>query len=72
MARPATGTTPIRYIRIPDDVWSDLAPAAEAIGANRAQVVNELVRWFLHRTSNDLPQRPTPEIVAEIVAKRSG
>ena len=43
--RPATGRTPARSIRIPDDVWQAAKDAAEA----RGETVTDAVVRFLRR-----------------------
>ena len=67
VARPATGITPVRTLRIPDPDWPDLH---ELTGRELATVVHQFVRWYLRRPGAELPERPTAERVAEVVSER--
>lgn len=61
MARPKTGETPTRYIRIPDDRWEALDVAAKIGSTNRAAIVNELIRWYLDDMGKPaMPRLPIP------------
>lgn len=46
-----------RVIRLADDDWDDLGKAAGV--RNRAQVIRQLVAWYLRRPGAELPDRPT-------------
>lgn len=61
VGRPATGTTPIRHIRIPDDEWDDLHKLA---GKENVRVLRQLIRWYLRRPGAKLPVRPSAEEIA--------
>lgn len=65
VGRPATGTTPIRHIRIPDDEWDDLHRVA---GKENVRVLRQLIRWYLRRPGAKLPTRPTAEEVARMLS----
>jgi hypothetical protein len=43
-----------RVVRIPDEDWADLGERA----GNRAQVMRELIAWYLRRPGAELPERP--------------
>lgn len=60
VGRPATGETPIRQIRIPDDEWDELKQVA---GRSHVRVLREFIRWYLRRPGAKLPVRPAPEAV---------
>ena len=48
--RPATGETPRRTIRMPDERWSRLLQCSQASGTTAAQIINDLVEDYLsHR-----------------------
>lgn len=47
-----------RSIRLEDDLWRDLDPAARAVGYDRSGVIRQFVRWYLRRPGAKLPQRP--------------
>lgn len=68
VGRPATGTTPIRHIRIPDDEWDDLHKLA---GKENVRVLRQLIRWYLRRPGSKLPVRPTAEDVANVLSAAS-
>jgi predicted transcriptional regulator len=50
--------TKARSIRIEDDLWEKLEPAARAAGYDRSGVIKQFVRWYLHVPGAQLPQRP--------------
>jgi hypothetical protein len=56
VARPKTGETPIRHIRIPDAEWEDLRAVA---GPDNVRVLRHLIRWYLRR--DKMPARPSSE-----------
>ncbi|GAB2836258.1 hypothetical protein GCM10027176_45680 [Actinoallomurus bryophytorum] len=47
--RPATGQTPNRTVRVPDEVWDDAKAKAEAEGKNVSDVVNDCLRRYLRK-----------------------
>lgn len=47
--RPATGKTPNRTVRIPDEVWQQAKEKAAAEGKTVSDVVNECLRRYLRR-----------------------
>jgi hypothetical protein len=56
---PAKAThTPPRQIRIPDDEWLPFDDATKAAGKTRAEVVRELIRWYMRRPGTKQPDRP--------------
>lgn len=56
MSRTKPTHTTNRVVRIPDDEWDDFGAAAGT--RNRAQVIRDLVRWYLRRPGAKLPERP--------------
>jgi hypothetical protein len=50
--------TPHRSVRLEDDLWIPLAPAAKASGYDRSGVIRQFVRWYLRVPGAKLPQRP--------------
>lgn len=50
--------TPLRSIRMEDDLWSALDDAAKATGFDRSSLVRQIVRWYLGVPGAQLPQRP--------------
>jgi hypothetical protein len=67
VARPKTGITPVRTLRVPDPDWPDLHAIA---GRELASVIHQFVRWYLRRPGAKLPARPSAERVAEVVRER--
>lgn len=59
MARPATGKTPIRGIRIPDGLWSAAQEKAAAEGRTMTDVVTDYLRRYVAA-----PPRAKPETQA--------
>lgn len=47
-----------RSVRLEDDLWRDLEPAARAAGFDRSGVIRQFVRWYLRIPGAKLPQRP--------------
>jgi hypothetical protein len=43
-----------RVVRVSDEDWADLGERA----GNRAQVMRELIAWYLRRPGAELPERP--------------
>lgn len=39
--------TPMRYIRIADELWSEFQEATKAAGLNASEVIRQLVRQWL-------------------------
>lgn len=50
--------TKSKSLRLEDDLWDELAPAAEQVGNTRTGVIRGFVRWYLRRPGAQLPQRP--------------
>lgn len=48
--------TPVRSVRIDQDVWDDLE--GKVGKGRRATIINELLRWYLRKPGAKLPQRP--------------
>ncbi|SFO14217.1 hypothetical protein SAMN04489713_104253 [Actinomadura madurae] len=47
--RPATGKTPNRTVRVPDEVWNEAKEKAEREGKNVSDVVNDCLRRYLRK-----------------------
>jgi hypothetical protein len=69
VGRPATGQTPIRQIRIPDDEWDDLRKVA---GHGHVRVLRDFIRWYLRRSGAKLPVRPGAEEIAKALEVEGG
>ena len=54
--------TPVRQIRVPDDLWEDLDRAARAAGSDRATVTRQLIAWYVSRPGVLDVQRPDPAV----------
>lgn len=52
--------TKTRSIRIEQDLWTRLGPAALANGHDRSGLIRQFVRWYLSEPGAQLPQRPEP------------
>lgn len=65
MGRPATGKTPLRNFRAPDEEWK---PFGTATGGNMTGVLRQFIRWYLRKPGATLPERPTTERLAELEA----
>lgn len=65
MGRPATGQTPLRNFRAPDDEWAAFRAAS---GNNMTALIRQFIRWYLRRPGAKLPERPSIERLAEINA----
>lgn len=69
VGRPATGETPIRQMRIPDDEWDGLKKVA---GRSHVRVIREFIRWYLRRPGAKLPTRPSAEEIGTALEETSG
>jgi hypothetical protein len=47
-----------RSVRMEDELWEPLEPAAEAAGYDRSGLIRQFVRWYLRVPGAKLPQRP--------------
>jgi hypothetical protein len=47
MARPATGQTPTRGIRVPTDLWDAAKAKAAAEGRTVTEVIVSFLRWYV-------------------------
>ncbi|HEX6937922.1 MAG TPA: YlcI/YnfO family protein [Longimicrobiales bacterium] len=47
--RPATGQTPNRTVRVPDEVWEEAKKQAAEEGKNVSDVVNDCLRRYIQR-----------------------
>ncbi len=54
--RQKTKATPARPIRIAQPLWDAFGEAAGA--RNRAAVIVEFIRWYVHDPHSKLPKRP--------------
>lgn len=63
VARPKTGETPVRSLRVGDPDWSDFH---KVTGTRLPAVVWQFIRWYLRRPGARLPERPTAEQIAEL------
>jgi hypothetical protein len=58
VARPATGQTPVRNLRVANDVWLPALAAARHSGATLTDVITQFLRWYLRLPGAKLPERP--------------
>lgn len=58
VGRPATGITPKRGIRVPDDEWTELAAKAKGEGTDATSLTRAFYAWWLRRPGAKLPKRP--------------
>lgn len=54
--RETSGFTPARPIRIAQPLWDAFGQAAGV--RNRASVIVEFIRWYVHEPHSKLPKRP--------------
>jgi predicted transcriptional regulator len=47
MARPRTGETPIRHVRVSDELWGNVADVAERQGRTASAVVVEALEKYV-------------------------
>lgn len=55
MARPATGKTPVRGIRVPDGLWAAAQEKAAAEGRTMTDVVTDYLRRYVATPPRTLP-----------------
>ena len=53
MARPATGQTPLRNIRVPDDLWSAAMAEAKAEGRSLTDVIVSDLHRYVNRRQRE-------------------
>lgn len=56
--RPATGKTPVRNLRVVDEVWKPALDRAQADGRTITEVITQFLRWWLRIPGAKLPERP--------------
>lgn len=66
--RPRTGETPIQHVRVAQEDWDDLH---EVTRGRRSEVIREFIRWYLRRPGARIPERPSAEVIAEVVRART-
>lgn len=62
MADEGGKNTKARTIRMEDDLWEPLGPAAMTNGLDRSKLLRQFARWFLSVPGAQLPQRPSPAV----------
>lgn len=60
--REGSGFTPARPVRIAQPLWDAFGQAAGV--RNRASVIVEFIRWYVHDPHSKLPKRPDRAAVA--------
>ena len=63
VARPKTGQTPVRTLRVGDPDWTDFH---KVTGKNLAAVIWQFIRWYLRRPGAKLPERPSVEEITRL------
>lgn len=63
---PNQPKSPHRSVRFSDEDWADLDTAAKSMGTDRGTLLKDFAHWYLRRKGARLPERPTPEALAEI------
>jgi hypothetical protein len=56
--RPATGKTPVRNLRVVNEVWQPALEAAREQGGTITDVITQFLRWYLRMPGAKLPERP--------------
>lgn len=64
VGRPATGKTPVQYVRIPQDDWDDFRAVA---GRRAPALLRDFIRWYLRRPGAKMPERPSRKDVTAAV-----
>jgi hypothetical protein len=63
MARPATGKTPLRNIRVPDDLWQAAKDEAAAEGRSLTDVIlGDLHRYVTRRQKERASETERPKV----------
>jgi hypothetical protein len=52
---PNQPKTPLRRLRVDDDLWEEFGAAAEP---DRSAVIRDFMRWFIREPGAKLPARP--------------
>ena len=56
--RPPTGKTPVRNLRVVNEVWEPALEAAREQGGTITDVITQFLRWYLRMPGAKLPDRP--------------
>jgi hypothetical protein len=55
---PNQPKTPLRTVRVDDQLWQAFGAAVEAAGADRSQVLREMMAWYAREPGAKMPSRP--------------
>lgn len=58
MARPATGKTPVRNVRVPDGLWTAAKERAAAEGRTITDVIVSALHRYVSAPGRDSGERP--------------
>ncbi|MFV2172391.1 hypothetical protein ACFHW2_11585 [Actinomadura sp. LOL_016] len=61
-----------RSVRFEQDEWEVSDKLARGLGTNRAQILNQFLRWYLRKPGAKLPARPSAEAIAEAYEEWQG
>ena len=53
-----------RSVRIDDPEWDEAEAVTASMGTDRAKIINQFLRWYLHRPGAKLPKRPDKPLPA--------
>jgi hypothetical protein len=56
--RRATGDTPIRNLRVANELWEAIRVTAREQGRTLTDVITDFLRWYLRMPGAKLPERP--------------
>ena len=54
------GKTPVRNLRVEDDLWGSFGAACTAAGIDRSTALRDFMRWYMREPGAKLPKRPDP------------
>jgi len=60
MGGKAVNPTPLRNLRVPDDLWERFGAATDSLDTNRTEWLIAAMRWCLREPGAKLPPRPDP------------
>lgn len=58
---PNQPKTPLRNVRVDDDLWERLGEVADQQETDRSAIIRALVAWFVREPGAKMPTRPSEE-----------
>jgi hypothetical protein len=53
--------TPMKPVRMPDELWADAGQTAQRAGTDRSEVIRSFLEWYVRRPGAKMPKRPAAD-----------